>query len=77
MAEMRSTITCPVCGHRHSEIMPEDAIQYFYKCGGCGSVVKPKRGACCVFCSYGNVKCPTAQMHTRPAHRLGQPRKFA
>ena len=24
--------------------MPEDACQYFYKCKGCGVVLKPKKG---------------------------------
>ena len=58
MAEVRSTIVCPACGHRESEIIPEDACQYFYKCKGCRVVLKPKKGDCCVFCSYGDVKCP-------------------
>ena len=65
MAEVRSTIVCPACGHRENEIMPKDACQYFYKCKGCGVIMKPKAGACCVFCSYGDVKCPTAQRATR------------
>ncbi len=42
--EMTSTIVCPACGHRESEIMPEDACQYFYRCKGCGVVMKPKKG---------------------------------
>ena len=61
MAAVRSTIVCPACGHRESEIIPEDACQYFYQCKGCRVVLKPKKGDCCVFCSYGDVKCPTAQ----------------
>jgi len=42
--EMTSTINCPACGHREHEIMPEDACQYFYKCKGCGVVLKPRKG---------------------------------
>ncbi len=61
MAEVRSTITCPTCGHHEAEIMPEDACQYFYKCKACGVVMRPIKGDCCVFCSYGDSKCPTAQ----------------
>ena len=61
MAEVRSTIVCPACGHRESEIIPEDACRYFYQCNGCRVVLKPKKGDCCVFCSYGDVKCPSAQ----------------
>ena len=59
--EMTSTIKCPACGHREREIMPEDACQYFYKCKGCGTVLKPKAGDCCIFCSFGDVRCPPVQ----------------
>ncbi len=66
MVEMTSTIACPACGHCHEEVMAEDAVQAFYKCKGCGLVMTPKRGKCCVFCSYGSVKCPDAQRYERP-----------
>lgn len=56
-----SEITCPKCGHRKQETMPTDACQYFYKCEGCGSVLKPLAGDCCVFCSYGTAQCPPVQ----------------
>ncbi|HUZ60907.1 MAG TPA: GDCCVxC domain-containing (seleno)protein [Hanamia sp.] len=58
-----STITCPKCGFQKEEIMPEDACQYFYKCTNCGTLLKPKQGDCCIFCSYGTVTCPTIQMN--------------
>lgn len=64
MYEFVSTIVCPACGHHESETMHEDAIQYFYQCKGCGRIVKPIKGDCCVFCSYGDVPCPATQMHT-------------
>jgi hypothetical protein len=41
--------------------MPTDACQYFYDCQGCGVVLKPKPGDCCVYCSYGDVPCPPIQ----------------
>ena len=44
-----------------TEAMPTDAFQYFYDCGGCGAVLKPKPGDCCVYCSYGDVPCPPIQ----------------
>ena len=53
-----STITCPSCGHRQTEQMPTDACVFFYVCSGCGERMKPLDGDCCVFCSYGDVKCP-------------------
>ena len=56
-----STITCPVCGHRRTESMPADACQYFYECSGCKTVLKPKAGDCCVFCSFGDEPCPPIQ----------------
>ena len=57
----QSTITCPKCGHRETETMPTDACQWFYDCKGCGEVLRPKPGDCCVFCSYGTVACPPIQ----------------
>ena len=56
-----STLTCPVCGHRATETMPTDACQFFYECGGCKTLLRPKAGDCCVFCSYGDVPCPPIQ----------------
>jgi len=61
MPELYSTITCPNCGHRETELMPVDACQIFYQCRKCGEILKPKQGDCCVFCSYGDVKCPPMQ----------------
>ena len=61
---LRSTITCPVCGHRKVEKMPVDACVHFYECEECKTVLKPKQGDCCVFCSYGTVKCPSRQNTT-------------
>ncbi|MBA4053405.1 MAG: hypothetical protein C0490_01710 [Marivirga sp.] len=58
---VNSVITCPDCGHKKEEIMPADACQYFYDCENCHKVLKPKVGDCCVFCSYGTVKCPPIQ----------------
>lgn len=59
--ELFSTITCPVCGHQQKEQMPTDACTYFYECTHCKTRLKPLAGDCCVFCSYGTVKCPPIQ----------------
>lgn len=58
---LESTLICPLCGHRELETMPTDACQWFYECKGCGTLLKPKQGDCCVFCSYGTVPCPPIQ----------------
>ncbi len=60
--ELKSRLTCPRCGHAATETMPTDACQWFYDCKGCGAVLKPKPGDCCVFCSYGTVPCPPKQL---------------
>ncbi len=49
---IKSTITCPKCGVSKTETMPTDACQFFYDCTGCGELLQPKSGDCCVFCSY-------------------------
>jgi hypothetical protein len=59
-----SELTCPKCGHVSRETMPTDACIYFYDCAGCGAVLKPKPGDCCVFCSYGSVPCPPIQANS-------------
>lgn len=65
-AETHSILTCPACGDRHREEMPRDACLYFYECSSCGTLLKPRAGDCCVFCSYGSVKCPPAQRGHSP-----------
>jgi hypothetical protein len=61
MVQLKSVITCPYCGHSREERMPTDACLYFYKCTGCGAMLRPKAGDCCVFCSYGSTPCPPMQ----------------
>ena len=57
-----SDITCPFCEHTESERMAMDSCQYYYDCKCCAAVLRPNYGDCCVFCSYGTVKCPPVQM---------------
>ena len=58
---LESTITCPTCGHAAIETMPTDSCQFFYNCKGCGVLLRPNKGHCCVFCSFGSVPCPPIQ----------------
>jgi len=60
--QLRSTITCPQCGAASEEKMPTDACQWFYECASCHALLRPRPGDCCVFCSYGTVKCPPIQL---------------
>ncbi|MVO16338.1 GDCCVxC domain-containing (seleno)protein [Parasedimentitalea huanghaiensis] len=58
---LKSTLTCPHCGHEKTEEMPSDSCQWFYDCTNCAAVLKPLQGDCCVFCSYGTRPCPPIQ----------------
>jgi hypothetical protein len=60
---LESVLTCPQCGHTTLETMPTNACQFFYECKACKTVLRPKACDCCVFCSYGTVKCPPMQSH--------------
>lgn len=62
-AELQSVITCPECGFSKEETMPTDACQWYYECTRCGALLKPLKGDCCVFCSFGSVPCPPVQLH--------------
>jgi len=59
---LESTLTCPFCGFSRSETMPVDACLYFHECARCRAMLRPKSEDCCVFCSYGSVKCPPVQL---------------
>ena len=60
--QLKSEITCPNCGHKKVEEMPtESLVNSFYECENCKTVLKPKEGDCCVYCSYGTVACPPIQ----------------
>lgn len=61
MATLTSTLTCPLCLHVAVEQMPDNACVAFYECQGCRTLLKPKPGSCCVFCSYGDTPCPPIQ----------------
>ncbi len=58
----QTNITCPQCGAVRREEMPTDACQFMYECTSCGTVLRPKDGDCCVFCSYADTVCPPKQL---------------
>ena len=59
--ELHSTITCPACGYQKKEEMLTNACQWYYECESCKTLLRPLKGDCCVYCSYGTVKCPPIQ----------------
>ncbi len=42
--------------------MPVDVCIYYYERKACHALLRPYEGDCCVFCSFGSVKCPTVQL---------------
>lgn len=58
---LQSTLRCPHCGHAETLDMPTDACVFFHECAGCGAVMRPRAGDCCVFCSFGSQVCPPMQ----------------
>lgn len=61
----QSELTCPECGATQMQQMPDDCCQWFWQCPQCDTLLKPKPGDCCVFCSWGSVPCPPVQRHGR------------
>ena len=51
--------------------MSTNACQFFWDCTGCGTVLRPKPGNCCVLCSYATVPCPPIQIEGKGASCCG------
>ncbi|MEE8512613.1 MAG: GDCCVxC domain-containing (seleno)protein [Acidiferrobacterales bacterium] len=69
--QKESTITCPTCEHEKTETMPTDSCLFYYECEGCKTLLRPKAGDCCVFCSYGTVPCPPIQLAQQSSSEPG------
>jgi len=57
----RAKLKCPECGYSEEVEMPTEYCQFYYECAHCRSLLRPKAGDCCVFCSYADVPCPSKQ----------------
>lgn len=57
-----SNLTCPECGYVEVLDIPSDYCLIRHLCGRCGVTLKPKRGDCCIFCSYGDIQCVPKQL---------------
>ena len=56
-----SNLACPESGRVKEETRPTGACQWFHACERCTSVLGPKPGDCCMFCSYGTNIRPSKQ----------------
>ena len=56
-----SVLTCPACGCSKLESMSQRTVTLSYICTECETVIEPQSWECCVYCSYGSVRCVEAQ----------------
>ncbi|WP_370622950.1 GDCCVxC domain-containing (seleno)protein [Polynucleobacter sp. MWH-Berg-3C6] len=61
--KQQSTITCPYCRASESLEIPIGSSQHLYRCRACSSILKPKSGDCCIFCSFGDLDCSSAEQN--------------
>ena len=61
MADLSVTMRCPVCAVVVTEWMPTDRCIVVWECTGCHATIRPKPGDCCVYCSFGDKRCPFVQ----------------
>ena len=71
--QLESLLACPSGGHAELLPMPTDACQRFYEYPSCKTLLRPKPGDCCVFCSYGSVPCPPIQQGRSDCCVSGEP----
>lgn len=58
----KNQLTCPECASQQSAEMLDTGHSYAYQCDNCLEIIEKKEDSCCVYCSYGEVKCPTQQI---------------
>lgn len=58
----KNKLTCPECASSQNVEMLESGYSYAYQCDNCSEIIEKKEESCCVYCSYGEVKCPSQQI---------------
>lgn len=61
MAREIAILTCPECGHKQPQEIPEKSCLTFYRCGGCRRLIAA-RELCCVICEFGDRRCPVSHV---------------
>ncbi len=59
--QYQARLSCPHCGTESVMTMPEDHCLFFHECEACHQLLRPRKGDCCVFCSYADIPCPPVQ----------------
>jgi hypothetical protein len=71
--QLESNLKCPSCGYVERITMPVNYCQFFFECKSCREIMKAKEGHCCVFCSFGDVPCPSVQNQSEGLSRVKCP----
>ncbi|WP_370624722.1 GDCCVxC domain-containing (seleno)protein [Polynucleobacter sp. 80A-SIGWE] len=61
LQEHCSTITCPICLNAEILALPKGSSQHLYRCHSCKTILRPKSGDCCIFCSFGSIDCSSPE----------------
>ncbi len=62
--ELYGNVTCPECKYLQKMKIPTNMCMQSYSCDSCKKEIKAKN-SCCVFCDYGDRKCPVAEEHQK------------
>ncbi|MEK6904134.1 MAG: GDCCVxC domain-containing (seleno)protein [Nanoarchaeota archaeon] len=57
---MQTILTCPNCEGKTTLKIPKNSCLNSYVCKKCKGVIFAKE-SCCVFCDYGDKKCPVSK----------------
>ena len=58
----KNVLTCPECGAKEHSEMNSLEISRIYECNSCKEIVQANDDKCCIYCQYGDAKCPTEQV---------------
>ncbi|WP_285896681.1 GDCCVxC domain-containing (seleno)protein [Polynucleobacter corsicus] len=58
-----TTITCPDCCGQETLEISQGYSQHLYRCPSCSTILKPRSGDCCIFCSFGSQDCSNAEQN--------------
>ncbi|OWS69441.1 GDCCVxC domain-containing (seleno)protein [Polynucleobacter campilacus] len=61
--KQQSTITCPHCQAAETLEVLRGSSMHLYRCRSCSNILKPKSGDCCIFCSFGDFDCASAEQN--------------
>ncbi len=55
-------LICPECGEKQKVEMSSSENTLIFECCSCKEIIQTTEDECCVYCQYGEVKCPSQQV---------------